>query len=132
MEPALVGLLFADRVITEENGKKGIIGTFNRFISPQFPVNFPPWAIYAAVTNLQGSYHFRLELSSMETENVVFPITGDFTIQSLNDVAELVFQISNAVFPEPGRYSLGFSINGELIGSRILYVDRRDNPPQVG
>lgn len=43
---------FADRVITENKGKKAIIGTFSIFHSPVFPITFPPWFIYASVSNI--------------------------------------------------------------------------------
>jgi hypothetical protein len=124
MEPALVGLLFADRVITENTGKKGIIGTFNRFFSPQFPVNFPPWAIYAAVTNIQGNHQFTLNLVHNDTDQVIVPIQGNFDIPSVNDIAELVFNINNAVFPQEGKCILSFLIDNEVIGSRTLFVDK--------
>lgn len=128
MEPALVGLLFADRIINEDNGKKGIIGTFNRFFAPQFPVNFPPWAIYAAVTNLQGTHKFSVRLVHNEDESkVVIPIEGDMNVPSIHDVAELIFSINNAVFPSPGKYNLIFSIGNEIVGSRVLFVDQKSD-----
>jgi len=62
-EPVLVALLFADRVIVEEkNKKKTIVGTFTRFYSDKFPVSFPPWYIYAAVTNISEDHSFSLNL----------------------------------------------------------------------
>jgi hypothetical protein len=33
-EPVCTALLFADRIIVENNGKKGIIGTFSRIFAP--------------------------------------------------------------------------------------------------
>ena len=44
-EPVFLALLTADRVITEKNDKKGIIGTFNKLAAPKFPARFPPWWI---------------------------------------------------------------------------------------
>jgi hypothetical protein len=123
MEPALVALLFADHIITENNGKKGIIGTFNRFTAPSFPVVFPPWAIYAAVTNLHGKHDFALTLIHTDTNQVIIPINGQFDVHSQNDVVELIFNIGNAHFHREGKYSLTFHIDGEIIGSRALFVD---------
>ena len=40
-EPVFVALLLADRVITEDNQKKGIIGTFNQFNLRQLPALLP-------------------------------------------------------------------------------------------
>ena len=55
-EPVFVALLIADRVITEDNQKKGIIGTFTQFTVRQVPAALPPWFIYAAVTNVVGEH----------------------------------------------------------------------------
>ena len=35
-------LLFADKIITEDNGKKGLIGVFSAFNFPSFPATAPP------------------------------------------------------------------------------------------
>jgi len=122
-EPVLVALLFADRVITENNNKKGIIGTFTRFFAPQFPVTFPPWAIYAAAANAPGEHDFALTLTHTETNQVALPINGKFQALNADEIVELTINIGNAIFPKDGKYSLTFHIDGELIGSRILFVE---------
>lgn len=127
-EPVLVALLFADRVITENNGKKGIIGTFNRFQSTRFPVVFPPWSIFGAVTNISGNHQFELQLVNSDTGQVVIPIKGEFQAEKLSDVVELVFNIAGASFPEDGIYSLSLRIDGEMIGSRVLEVVKSEEP----
>jgi hypothetical protein len=122
-EPVLVGLLFADKIIIENNGKRGIIGTFNRFYSKKFPIAFPPWAIYAAVTNLEGKHEFALTLVREETNQVILPLNGQFDVRGRNDVVELTPSILGAVFPKEGTYILTFSIDGTQIGARVLFVD---------
>ncbi|ULQ59869.1 hypothetical protein K7I13_00490 [Brucepastera parasyntrophica] len=88
-EPVLVGLLFADRIITENNGKKGIIGTFSVFSAKAFPVVFPPWSIYAAVTNLTGKHTFSINLVHDDTMQVILPINGELNAATPEDVVEL-------------------------------------------
>ena len=127
-EPVFVSLLFADRVIIENTNKKGIIGTFNRFVSPHFPVAFPPWAIYAALTNAAGKHDFALTLTHTENNQVVMPLNGEFECTSDEDVVELTFTVAGAFFPKPGKYSLTFHVDGELLGSRILLVDLAQDP----
>lgn len=122
-EEVLVGLLFADRIITEKNGKKGIIGTFNRFHSRKFPVSFPSWAIYAAVTNLKGRHEFALNLVSEETNQVIVPLSGQFEAKNRTDIVELTPVIMGAVFPKPGKYNLTFHIDGNHVGARVLLIE---------
>ena len=130
-EPVLVAILFADRVIEEANHKKGIIGTFSRFYADTFPASFPPWFIYAAVTNLQGECAFSVNLVYEKAQQVILPISGKFTVDNFRSVVELIFPVFRAVFPEEGVYTLTFNIDGEPVGSRLLEVFKRpDKPPQ--
>jgi hypothetical protein len=121
-EAVLIGLLFADRIIIENNNKKGIIGTFTVFHSPVFPVAFPPWAIYAAVTNLEGKHTFALNLMLEETNQVIFSLSGDFEVEKLINAVELTPTIS-PIFPQPGVYNLHFFIDGQQVGSRNVLVE---------
>ncbi len=121
-EPVFVALLLADRVITEDNKKKGIIGTFTRFTARQFPAIFPPWFIYAAATNLAGEHSFSLNVVSDHTQQVVFSAAGKITVEEPRMVVELVIPVASAVFPEAGVYDVVFFIDGRQVGSRILEV----------
>ncbi len=120
-EPVLVGLLFADKVITENNGKKGILGTFTQFNAQNFPVIFPPWYLYAAVTNLVGKHRFALNLVS-EDNQVIVPLSGEFEVAEPLGVVELDPIIVSANFPRPGNYTLTFHVDGDFVGSRVLTV----------
>lgn len=127
-EPVCIALLFADRVIVENNGKKGIIGTFSKIFSPTFPVNSAPWGIYAAVTNIVGKHDFALTLTNMETDLDILPITGQLQSQNPEEVLELTFNTSGVTFPSVGKYSLSFTIDKELLSSIILYVELLTQP----
>ncbi|MBN2737866.1 MAG: hypothetical protein JXR70_12850 [Spirochaetales bacterium] len=128
-EPVLVALLFADRVIEEVNRKKGIIGTFNRFYTKNFPVQFPPWYIYAAVTNLTGEFDFSLNLVYDQAQQVIVPISGKFKVDNSRSVVELAFPIFKAVFPAEGLYTLTFNVDGMQVGSRILELMKSNQEP---
>lgn len=121
-EPVLVGLMFADRVITEKNNKKGIIGTFNRFIAQKFPASFPPWSVYAGVTNITGEHEFALNLVADNTQQVVAAISGKFGAEREIDVVELDPMLTVS-FPHPGTYILTFVVDGQQIGARVLLVE---------
>jgi hypothetical protein len=121
-EPVFVALLLADRVITEDNQKKAIIGTFTQFTVRQVPAGLPPWFIYAAVTNLVGEHSFSLNLVFDKSQQVVFSAGGTLTVDNPRRVVELVIPVPNVVFPETGTYVVSFHVGGEQIGSRILDV----------
>jgi hypothetical protein len=123
IEPVLVALLFADRVLVEEgNRKKTIVGTFTQFHSEKFPVVFPPWFIYAAVTNIEGEHSFSLNLVLEKESQVVLGINGKVKAEDRNKVNEFIFPIQRAIFPSAGTYALTFNIGGSQVGSRLLEV----------
>ncbi len=121
-EPVFVALLIADRVITEDNQKKAIIGTFTQFTVRQLPAALPPWFMYAAVTNIAGEHAFSLNLIYDRSQQVIFSAGGKVSVDEPRRVVELVIQVPNVVFPEEGTYNVSFHIDGELIATRILDV----------
>lgn len=125
-EPVFVALLLADRVITEDNQKKAIIGTFTQFSVRQVPAGLPPWFIYAAVTNLAGEHPFSINLVYDRSQQVIFSAGGNIKVDDPRRVVELVIPVPNVVFPEIGTYVVSFHVGGEQIGSRILDVVKID------
>ena len=121
-EPVFVALLLADRVITEDNQKKAIIGTFTQFTVRQVPAGLPPWFIYAALTNVVGELPFSLNLVFDKSQQVIFSAGGTLTVDDPRRVVELVIPVPNVVFPEAGTYVVSFHVGGDQIGSRILDV----------
>ena len=122
MEPALTALFFADQVIVEQGTqKKSAIGIFDRFFAPQFPVSFPPWSIYASVTNLEGDHSFALNLVS-EQDEVIVALSGGFHADNISSNIDIVPRIGQAIFPRSGDYHLTFHIDGLVIGQRVLHV----------
>ncbi len=131
-EPVFVALLLADKVITEDNQKKAIIGTFTQFTVRQVPVGMPPWFVYAAVTNLAGEHPFSVNLVVDRTQQVVFSAGGSLRVDEPRRVVELVIPVPNVVFPETGTYVVTFHVSGEQIGSRILDVVQSEaRPPEA-
>ena len=121
-EPVFVALLLADRIVTEDNQKKVIVGTFTQFRVQKVPASLPPWFIYAAVTNLVGDHSFSLNLVLDSSQQVIFSAGGNVTVDDPRRVVELVIPAPTVVFPEAGTYVVLFNIDGGQLGSRILDV----------
>ncbi len=123
MEPVLVALLFADRVLEEKNGKKSVIGIFDRFAATQFPKQFPPWFIFASVTNVVGRHSFALNLVKDDgSDHPVVSFNGQIDVKARSGPVELIFQVAGATFPSEGDYSLAFDLAGSRVGNRMLHV----------
>jgi hypothetical protein len=120
-EAAFNALLCCDRVIVENNGKKGLIGVFSQFRFPTVPAANVPWFIYACASNLgPGQHTFTVNLAHDDTQVVVLSVGGEITIAEGSPDVELVIPAVNVVFPKFGSYTLTFRVGGDLMGSRIL------------
>jgi len=122
-EPVIIALLLADKVITENNGKKGLIGVFSKFLFPKFPIVSPPWFIYASVTNLRGHHDMSFNLVQTDSQAVIFSIGGSIDAKDPNAVIEIVFPVINVRFPREGNYILQFNIDGRQVSSRNIQVE---------
>lgn len=120
-EPVLLALLTADRVIEESNGKKGIIGTFDRFFSERFPIMFPPWGIFLSVTNLSGEHSFTINIVNQQSQEVVYSVSGGIRSAEFDKVHEIMVNLA-PVFPQAGKYQVLFYIDGRVVGAKPLTV----------
>lgn len=123
MEAVCFALLMADRVITENNGKRGLIGVFGAFNFESFPAIAPPWFIYAGIANLEGEHEFSLNLVRDDAQHVVLPIAGEINAERADHDSELIFPVINLVFQKPGIHTLTLNVDGNQVASRILRVN---------
>jgi hypothetical protein len=124
MEAVCFALLFADRIITENNGKKGLIGVFSNFNFPKFPAIAPQWFIFAALTNLKGKHEFSINIVRDDAQHVVLPIAGEIDVQDDGKDIEIILPINNLTFQKPGKHTLTFNIDGMPLASRILDINQ--------
>jgi hypothetical protein len=121
-EPVLNAILMADSIITEDNGKKVLIGLFNRFTFSTFPVQTPLWFIFTAFENVEGSCDFTLNLARSETMEVVCSVSGRVEIKDPAAGVELAIPLASVTFARPGAYVLSFILDGHVLGTRVLQV----------
>ena len=76
-----------------------------------------------SLTNISGKHSFAITLLHLETNQIVLPINGEVESISPEQTIELTFNLAGVVFPSPGRYNLSVELGGELLGSRVLYVE---------
>ncbi len=126
MEVNVHALLFADRVITENNGKKGVIGIFDRFTFSSFPATSPPWFIFFVMDNLsEGRHEFTINLARDPSEEVVFSAAGELNINDPSAGVTLAMPIKPLTFPREGTYCLSVLIEGRRVANRNLTIAPR-------
>lgn len=115
-------ILFADRVITENNGKKGLIGVFTNMNFAAFPVTAPTFFIFVALRNLDvGRHDFGLTLTS-DKNQVMFSAPGEIEVKNIRAGIELVVPILGMAFYRPGQYDLSVHVDGTFIAGKPLSV----------
>jgi len=122
MEAVCYALICADRVITENNGKKGLIGVFSGFQFPEFPSPPTQWFVYAGLANVLGRQQFSLNLVHDHSQQVLFSLAGELSVPEGNREIELVVPVGNLQFHQPGAHVLVLNIDGMPIASRMLRV----------
>ena len=125
-------LLMADRVIREDNGKRGIIGSFNTFNFPTFPITAPPFFVYANLEDFTGIHEFSVTIAREGAELVVFSAGGEIRFEEQNKEAELLIPAFGVTFPKEGDYNLILRVGNSQYGSRRIIVNRVTMPPQIG
>jgi len=125
-------LLMADRVIREDNGKRGIIGSFNTFNFPVFPFTAPPFFVYANLEDFSGSHEFSVTIAREGAELVVFSAGGEIQFQDGNREAEILVPAFGVTFPKEGAYNLILRIGNSQYGSRRLIINKLAIPPGGG
>ena len=81
-EMVVHALLCCDLIITENNGKKGLIGVFHSFQFPSVPAASPQWFIYCAGGSAtRGTHEFSIGITHGQSSDEVFSRHGEFRIQ---------------------------------------------------
>jgi len=130
-DPTIVpAIVLSDHVVREQGtGKLSLIGSFQGFNFPQFPVKFGRFFATASITNLRGQEQLRIvcRVEMTSSGHVLASASGTITPKDKaaydpDDVVDLAFPFADIVFSEPGKYSVVVLINNEEIGRRPFFV----------
>ena len=116
-------LLFADKVITEDNGKKGVIGIFDSVAVRSFPGAVPPFHIFVILRNLsEGDHETTFALTREESQQVLLSIPGEIHVRQPRGKIEMAFPVQGVIFHKPGKYELTVHVDGSFVASSPVYV----------
>ena len=117
--PSVVAMLICDQVINEQGtNKKSLIGVFENFYSPAFPVLMPRLAVYVKLVDAQGEYLFKLRLVRLKDESLVAEFGIQANIGDSSHHSELAVNMGNLPIPEPGKYEFQLYY-GEIFLHRV-------------
>jgi hypothetical protein len=117
-------LLLADRVIREDNGKRGIVGSFNTFNLQTFPAPVPPFFIYANLEDFSGKHEFSINIVREGADFVILSTGGEIDFVETGKEADIVIPVSGLQFPKEGLYNVILKVGNYQYGSRRLIVNK--------
>ena len=121
-EVVVHALLCCDRIITENNGKKGLIGVFQSFQFPSVPSPAVPWFIYGALGSVsRGTHEFSVTVTHGQSSQEVATRNGEIHVAGEREDVELVLPVT-CNFNHFGAYVITLEVGDELVASRILRV----------
>ena len=127
-------LLCCDRIITENNGKKGLIGVFQSFQFPKVPSPAVTWFVYVALGSVsRGTHEFSVTITHGQSSDEVASRSGEIRVSSEREDVELVLPVT-CVYKHYGAYVITLEVGDELVASRILRViaPRNAKPARSG
>jgi hypothetical protein len=124
VKPIVLALVLCDTIIREAGTNKlSLIGTFNGIFTQAFPCTHPSLSVYIAITEGRGRVQCKLRMTSVDGQTV-FELPGQIEFAGPNSVGELVFQLQQIRFEQPGVYAIEFWAGDDLLASRRLNAQK--------
>lgn len=128
LKPIVLALVLCDTIIREAGSNKlSLIGTFNGIFANTFPCVHPSLSVYIAITEGRGRVQCKLRMTSLVDNKIIFELPGQIEFGGPTSVGELVFQLQQIRFEEPGIYSIEFWAQDDLLASRKLNAQKLEN-----
>jgi hypothetical protein len=130
-EAYALALIICDRVVSEADGQRTIVGTFDTLASEAFPFTFPRLSVYVAIAKGNSDEStFYLGLVSPSGELLLKSVL-EVTEWNEIGIVELALALHEVPFTAAGDYVLRlFSDHRRLLERRILL--RTPPPPAEG
>ncbi len=120
----MVPILVCDQVLQEAGTNKvTLVGIFERISSSVFPFDWVRGvAVYARLTDAQGTYDMRMELVRLEDEQAIARADFEVTVEDCMRAQEIAREFDRLGFERPGRYEFRLFANDRYLGGSVLDV----------
>jgi hypothetical protein len=130
--PEVLALVVADLGYRDDvSGKFFLLGTRRVIWTRELPLTHPRLAIYTAMIGGRGEVP--LELRVLDADEAREPIIAEEVNVSFPDPLteiEVVFHLTDLVFPEPGEYRFQLFAAGQFLRERRVSIVPLENPGQ--
>jgi hypothetical protein len=122
-KPQLLVWITCDAVhIDPASGKHTILGVFSNIKARSFPVVHPYMVWFLTLTDVQPGQHRIKILMGLDPTNPPTLIERDFESQSPLHRINLINELRNLPFPQPGDYSIVLEVDDEPILATSMTV----------
>lgn len=127
--PVALGLFLCDQAIVEEATRKtSLVGMFNHLTAKQFPFLPPPFTVFAALTDGQGTGRIALVVSRLETGEGIHAFRTTANFPDRLAISRMRFRIRECRFPQPGMYEFTLLIDDEWVAHNRLQILATGDP----
>ena len=128
--PAVLALIVADYIHRDERtGAFTILATRAAIGAKDFPWTQARLAVYTVLTDGRSKTMLQLRLVDVEgAREAVLEHETEIEFLDPTDDVEVVFSLSELVFPEPGDYRLQLLAGGQLLCERRILLIPLENP----
>ena len=121
--PVTLSMSLCDYVIIEEGtGKASLIGCFDTLTVPSFPSPPRDFFLSAELTGGNGPGRVSARIARPDTDESIGWTRADVRFRDRLFVIRYRTRVNDCSFPMPGRYAVQLSVDGELVGQRILQI----------
>ncbi len=112
-----VAIIVCDRAIIEaETNNKTLVLIFNNINAPLFPCRHDRLCVYVALTNGKGQKQISLGLKRHDaSSDTSMHLFGGGHFENPNAVIEMIFNLRNVIFTEPGAFVFEVLADGEYV-----------------
>lgn len=108
--------------LTVGSNNLNLIGIFSTIHAEQFPVTYHRFSLVTNFdTDATGMHRMSTQVVDQEGKQLI-ETHIDINITSPN--FQVIAHFENLLFSQPGKYELRVTLDGQLVGSRVLHVSQ--------
>ncbi len=118
---------FCDAAVVDANGKLNVLGIYNRIFSSKFPLEYAKMTLVVSITGYYsegGNLPIILNFIDKDGFHIIPQFDGTFANQQPGLDANIIYELNDVRFRQPGIYSVDIVVNNQHIGSVNLYLEQ--------
>ena len=123
-KPNLVYAHICDDVRVEEGGKISLMGLFTSIVSESFPARHPRIAVVAGWQGAAGKFKSAIVVARPGGQKLAGISETEFELRNETQTHRHVAMLINLLFESPGTYLVQVSLDGEVVRSLPLKVEK--------